>query len=202
MNFHKRGMNKEVRVLTRAKWRICRKYPFISSWLTGACGGGEPKSVHVCSEASAYHTWPLPSTLANERWPLGAICCELLQSQQRCASFPDRNTGTHLFEDIQCPREDATSSKRWTQSLIYSRRLSRFSELTNTNDVCFSSQIFPCFVDGAAGEFNLCGIRAAELNWDENIAHSSWFDYKWPEAKLVGEPVQSHDFHILTDLWN
>lgn len=119
MNFHKRGMNKEVRVLTRAKWRICRKYPFISSWLTGACGGGEPKSVLVCSEASANHTWPLPSTLANERWPLGAICCELLQSQQRCASFPDRNTGTHLFEDIQCPREDATSSKRWTQSLIY-----------------------------------------------------------------------------------
>lgn len=93
MNFHKRGMNKEVRVLTRAKWRICRKYPFISSWLTGACGGGEPKSVLVCSEASANHTWPLPSTLANERWPLGAICCELLQSQQRLRVVPRQEHG-------------------------------------------------------------------------------------------------------------
>lgn len=165
MNFHQRATHKEVRVHTRAKWRICRKYPFISSWLTGACGGGEPKSVLVCSEASANHTWPLPSTLANERWPLGAICCELLQSQQQQRTVPGqehRNTSAR-GRAVSTGGRSELKEVNWKPDS--SRWLSRFSKLKknkkqNTNYV--SSQIFPCFVDGAAGEFNLDRILTAE----------------------------------------
>lgn len=140
MNFHQRATHKEVRVHTRAKWRICRKYPFISSWLTGACGGGEPKSVLVCSEASANHTWPLPSTLANERWPLGAICCELLQSQQQQRTVPGqehRNTSA-WGRAVSTGRRSELKEVNWKPDS--SRWLSRFSKLKknkkqNTNYV-------------------------------------------------------------------
>lgn len=103
---------KEVQVLKWAKWRICHKFPFISSWLMGAGGGGEPKSALMCNEASANHTWPLPSTHANEWWPLGAICCSApLKSQLQYSSVLDTTTQTHLCEDMRCPHECTMSWK-------------------------------------------------------------------------------------------
>lgn len=93
---------KEERAPMWAKWRICSNFPFISSRLTGAGGGGQPKSALMCSEALANHTWPLPPTLANEWRPLGAICCRKKVSYSPCRSSKTR-TQAHLCEDIQDP---------------------------------------------------------------------------------------------------
>lgn len=89
---------KEVRRLMWVKWRICHKIPFISSWLTGASGGGGRKSAVMCSEALANHTWPLLSTLANEWWPLGTLCCSaLLKCQLQWVLLLNTNTGTSVW---------------------------------------------------------------------------------------------------------
>lgn len=109
------------------KWCTCLMFPIISSWLTGTGGGGEPKSALMCSEALANHTWPLPSTHANEWWPLGTTCCSaLLKSQLQHALVLDINTDTPVWRH---------TASRWMHNQL------KDVLIKSDNSLCFTSSL-------------------------------------------------------------